>query len=170
MIIIIMYHHIREDSNLNTRYCEDVWSLYICVYCSGSRGLNQQCKGSSASSYLSPYATSSTAFSSSSGSSSHHSGQSGASTGPTASYASYGAGYNCTASTATGFAGGSQGFPSSQQVYISWHICYMLYYGLLLRRRFGLVIGYVNNLHVITTNCYLHYVYCWFTQFTITPH
>ncbi|XP_023721492.1 eyes absent homolog 2 isoform X2 [Cryptotermes secundus] len=81
----------------------------------GSRGLNQQCKGSSATSYLSPYATSSTAFSSSSGSSSHHSGQSGASTGQTASYASYGAGYNCTASAATGFSAGSQGFPSSQQ-------------------------------------------------------
>ncbi|GFG38936.1 hypothetical protein Cfor_10224 [Coptotermes formosanus] len=81
----------------------------------GARGLNQQCKSSTSSSYLSPYATSSTAFGSSSGSSSHHSGQSGASSGQTASYASYGAGYNCTASTATGFTAGSQAFPSQQK-------------------------------------------------------
>jgi hypothetical protein len=90
------------------------------VYCQGARGLNQQCKSSTSSSYLSPYATSSTAFGSSSGSSSHHSGQSGASSGQTASYASYGAGYNCTASTATGFTAGSQAFPS-QQVCM-WHV------------------------------------------------
>jgi len=81
----------------------------------GARGLNQQCKSSASNSYLNPYATSSTAFGSSSGSSSHHSGQSGASSGQTASYASYGAGYNCTASTATSFAAGSQAFPSQQQ-------------------------------------------------------
>ena len=89
--------------------------------CSGARGLNQQCKSSASNSYLSPYATSSTAFGSSSGGSSHHSGQSGASSGQTASYASYGAGYNCTASTATGFAAGSQAFPS-QQVCMLWHV------------------------------------------------
>ncbi|XP_021918340.1 eyes absent homolog 2 isoform X3 [Zootermopsis nevadensis] len=83
----------------------------------GARGLNQQCKGSASNSYLSPYATSSTAFGSSSGSSSHHSGQSGVSAGQTASYASYGAGYNCTASAAAGFSAGSQNFPSSQQKY-----------------------------------------------------
>jgi len=87
----------------------------------GARGLNQQCKSSASNSYLSPYATSSTAFGSSSGSSSHHGAQSGASSGQTASYASYGAGYNCTASTAAGFAAGSQAFPS-QQVCMLWHI------------------------------------------------
>ncbi|XP_069678375.1 eyes absent homolog 2 [Periplaneta americana] len=83
----------------------------------GTRGLNQQCKGSTSNSYLSPYAASSTAFGSGSGgSSSHHGGgQSGASTGQAASYASYGAGYNCTTSSAAGFSTGSQGFPSSQQ-------------------------------------------------------
>ena len=93
----------------------------LSVSCWGARGLNQQCKGSASNSYLSPYATSSTAFGSSSGSSSHHSGQSGASSGQTASYASYGAGYNCTASTATSFAAGSQAFPS-QQVCMLWHV------------------------------------------------
>ena len=93
----------------------------LSVSCWGARGLNQQCKSSASNSYLSPYATSSTAFGSSSGSSSHHSGQSGASSGQTASYASYGAGYNCTASTATGFAAGSQAFPS-QQVCRLWHV------------------------------------------------
>jgi len=93
----------------------------LSVSCWGARGLNQQCKSSASNSYLSPYATSSTAFGSSSGSSSHHSGQSGASSGQTASYTSYGAGYNCTASTATGFAAGSQAFPS-QQVHMLWHI------------------------------------------------
>ena len=91
------------------------------VYCQGARGLNQQCKSTTSNSYLSPYATSSTAFGSSSGSSSHHSGQSGASSGQTASYASYGAGYNCTASTATGFTAGAQAFPS-QQVCLLWHV------------------------------------------------
>ncbi|KAJ9573718.1 hypothetical protein L9F63_008931, partial [Diploptera punctata] len=50
----------------------------------GSRGLNQQCKGSTSNSYLSPYATS-TAFGSNSGSSSHHGGQSGTATGQASS-------------------------------------------------------------------------------------
>ncbi|PSN54252.1 Eyes absent 1 [Blattella germanica] len=93
---------------------------------SGSRGLNQQCKGSSSNSYLSPYATSSTAFGSSTGGSSHHSGQGGAATGQASSYASYGAGYNCTASSAGGFSSASQGFPSTQQVSCSQQYEYYL--------------------------------------------
>lgn len=107
----------------HTTWCHKVRPLISkpSVYCQGARGLNQQCKSSASSSYLSPYATSSTAFGSSSGSSSHHSGQSGASSAQTASYASYGAGYNCTASTATGFTSGSQAFPS-QQVCMLWRV------------------------------------------------